>query len=163
MTSAVFGTSTLVAAVFWPRSNARHAWTLVARRQARPCVTRDIEVEYRQTCLEFQRSRFPDRSPLPFLGWIHQEALHCVPAPLGKQRSRDTTAVPGLCPGCADFWPWSTARHVMESQQPCDLPLIIYRRCCLHPSSVNSVSSPHQNSAVSRYALARCRPRAPRR
>ena len=41
------------------------------------------------TCLELQRTCFPDRSPLAFLGWIHQKALHCLPAPLGKQRSRD--------------------------------------------------------------------------
>ena len=67
MTRVVFDTSTVVAAIFWPRSTARRAWTLVARRKVRPCVTPEIEEEYRGTCLEFQRSRFPDRSPLPFL------------------------------------------------------------------------------------------------
>ena len=89
MIRVVFDTSTLVAAIFWPRSTARRAWTTVARRQARPCVTEPIETEYRRTCLEVQHTRFPDRSPLPFLGWIHAKALHCVPAPLGKPRSRD--------------------------------------------------------------------------
>jgi putative PIN family toxin of toxin-antitoxin system len=96
MTLAVFDTSTVVAAIFWPRSTARRAWTLVARRQVRPCVTSGIENEYRETCLEFQQTRFPDRSPLPFLNWIHAKALHCVPAPLGKQRSRDATDDPFL-------------------------------------------------------------------
>ena len=96
MTRAVFDTSTLVAAIFWPRSTARRAWTLVARRKVRPCVTPEIEEEYRRTCLEFQNTRFPDRSPLPFLDWIHHKALHCLPAPLGKQRSRDATDDPFL-------------------------------------------------------------------
>lgn len=96
MIRAVFDTSTVVAAIFWPRSTARRAWTLVARRLVRPCVTSGIEAEYRDTCLELQQTRFPDRSPLPFLGWIHQKALHCVPAPLGKQRSRDATDDPFL-------------------------------------------------------------------
>ncbi len=96
MILAVFDTSTLVAAVFWPRSTARRAWTLAARRKVRPCVTSEIEHEYRETCLEFQQSRFPDRSPLPFLNWIHLKALHCQPAPLGKQRSRDETDDPFL-------------------------------------------------------------------
>ena len=53
-------------------------------------------MEYRRTCLEVQRTRFPDRSPLPFLGWIHAKALHCVPAPLGRQRSRDRADDPFL-------------------------------------------------------------------
>lgn len=96
MIRAVFDTSTVVAAIFWPRSTARRAWTLVARRKVRPCVTSAIEAEYRDTCLEFQQTRFPDRPPSPFLGWIHHKALHCVPAPLGKQRSRDATDDPFL-------------------------------------------------------------------
>ena len=96
MIRAVFDTSTVVAAIFWPRSTARRAWTLVARRQVRPCVTAGIEDEYQITCLDIQRSRFPDRSPLPYLSWIHLKALHCVPGPLGKQRSRDATDDPFL-------------------------------------------------------------------
>ena len=96
MILAVFDISSVVAAIFWPRSTARRAWTLVVRRQVRPCVTTEIEHEYRETCLEFQRTRFPDRSPLPFLNWIHLKALHCIPAPLGKQHSRDATDDPFL-------------------------------------------------------------------
>lgn len=64
MIRAVFDTSTVVAADFWPRSTARHAWTLVARRQVRPRVTAGVEDGYQITCLDIQRSRFPDRSPL---------------------------------------------------------------------------------------------------
>lgn len=96
MTRAVFDTSTVVAAIFWPRSTARRAWTLVARRRVRPCVAPEVENEYRLTCLEFQRERFPDRSPLSFLQWIHHKGLHCVAAPLGKQRSRDASDDPFL-------------------------------------------------------------------
>jgi predicted nucleic acid-binding protein len=96
MIAVVFDTSAVVAAIFWPRSTARRAWTLVARRRVRPCVTAGIEDEYRSTCLDMQRDRFPDRSPRPFLDWIHVKALHCVPAPLGKQRSRDATYDPFL-------------------------------------------------------------------
>jgi uncharacterized protein len=96
MIRVVFDTSTVVAAIFWPRSTARRAWTLVARRKARPCVTAPIEAEYHDTCVELQRTRFPDRSSLPFLGWIRQKALHCVPAPLAKQRSRDPSDDPFL-------------------------------------------------------------------
>ena len=112
MTRAVFDASTLVAAVFWPRSTARHAWTLAARRQVQPCVTPEIEAEYRRTCLEFQRRRFPDRSPLPFLGWIHHKALHCLPAPLGKQRSRDATDDPFLACALA-----AQAKYVVASDR----------------------------------------------
>jgi predicted nucleic acid-binding protein len=86
----------VVAAIFWPRSTARGARTLVARRQVRPCVTAGVEDEYQITCLDIQRSRFPDRSPLPFLNWVQLKALHCVPAPLGKPRSRDATDDPFL-------------------------------------------------------------------
>ena len=91
MIRAVFDTSTVAAAIFWPRSTARRCWTLPARRKVRPCVTAEIEQEYRETCLELQASRFPERSPLPFLNWIHTKALHCVGAQLGKQRSRDAS------------------------------------------------------------------------
>jgi predicted nucleic acid-binding protein len=68
----------------------------VARRQVRACVSSALESEYHETCLELRQTRFPDRSPLPFLGWIHQKALHCLPAPLGKQRSRDPSDDPFL-------------------------------------------------------------------
>jgi len=59
-------------------------------------VTAGIEDEYRATCLDLQRMRFPDRSPLAFLSWIHLKALHCIPAALGKQRSRDAADDPFL-------------------------------------------------------------------
>ncbi len=96
MTRAVFDTSTLVAAIFWPRSTARRAWTLVARRKVRPCITPEIEAEYQRTCHELQHIRFPDRFPMPFLDWIHHKSLHFQPAPLGKARSRDATDDPFL-------------------------------------------------------------------
>jgi putative PIN family toxin of toxin-antitoxin system len=96
MIHAVFDTTTVVSAIFWPRSTARRCWTLIARRKARPCVTAEIEHEYRETCLELQAKLFPERSPLPFLNWIHTKALHCVAAPLGKQRSRDASDDPFL-------------------------------------------------------------------
>ncbi len=63
MIPAVFDTSTVGAAIFWPRSTARRCWTFVVRRKARPGVTDEIEREYRETCLELQALRFPERSP----------------------------------------------------------------------------------------------------
>ena len=126
MIRAVFDTSTVVAAIFWPRSTARRAWTLVARRKVRPCVTSAIEAEYHDTCLEFQHTRFPDRSPLPFLGWIHQEALHCVPAPLGKQRSRDATDDPFLACALAAQAKYIVAsdRDLLSLGKPCGIAII---------------------------------------
>jgi uncharacterized protein len=96
MILAVFDTSTVVSAVFWPRSTARRAWTLVARREVRACVTSQMLAEYHDTCLEIQRADFPERSPTSFLNWIEQKALHCVAVPLGKQRSRDPKDDPFL-------------------------------------------------------------------
>jgi uncharacterized protein len=96
MIRVVFDTNTVVSAIFWPRSTARGAWTFVARRKARPCVTAAIEREYRETCLEIQARRFPERRPLPFLDWINLVALHCLPASVGKRRSRDARDDPFL-------------------------------------------------------------------
>lgn len=112
MTSAVFDTNTVVAAIFWPRSTSRRVWTFVARRGVRACVTEEIENEYRETCREFQKSRFPDRSPAPFLAWIHLKALHCLPAPLGKQRSRDAADDPFLACAIA-----SQAKYIVTSDR----------------------------------------------
>jgi len=112
MIRVVFDTSTVVAAIFWPRSTARRAWTLAARRQVRACVTPGIEEEYRATCLEIQPDRFPDRSPLPFLDWVHLKTLHCVPAPLGKRRSRDATDDPFLACALA-----ATAECIVSSDR----------------------------------------------
>ncbi len=112
MIQAVFDTSTLVAAIFWPRSTARRAWTLVARRKVWACVTVEIEHEYRETCLEIQQTLFPERSPLPFLDWLHAKALHCVPAPLGKQRSRDATDDPFLACALA-----ASAEYIVASDR----------------------------------------------
>ena len=112
MICAVFDTSTVVSAIFWPRSTARRAWTLVARRKVRPYVTSALEAEYHDTCLEFQETHFPERSPLPFLAWIHQKALHCMPAPLGKQRSRDATDDPFLACALA-----AQAKYIVASDR----------------------------------------------
>ena len=68
--------------------------------------------EYHDICLEFQPTCFPDRSPLPFLDWIHQKTLHCVPAPLGKQRSRDATDDPFLAGALA-----AQAKYIVASDR----------------------------------------------
>ena len=89
MIRVVFDTSVVASAIFWPRSTARKALAMMARRKVHACVTDEIEREYLKTCLEIQDLKFPDRAPVSFLNWISHKALHCVPAPLGKQRSRD--------------------------------------------------------------------------
>jgi len=119
MIRAVFDTSVVAAAIFWPRSTARRALTLVARRKIHACVTDAIENEYRDTCLELQRLRFPDRSATPFLQWIHHKALHCVPAPIAKQVSRDAGDDPFIACALA-----AQAKFVVSS----DKDLLVLRK-----------------------------------
>ena len=126
MICAVFDTSTVVAAIFWPRGTARRAWTLVARRKVRHCVTSAIEAEYHDTFLEFQQRCLADRSPLPFLGWIHHKALHCLPAPLGKSRSRDVTDDPFLACALAVQAKYIVAsdRDLLSLRKPFGIPVV---------------------------------------
>ncbi len=112
MIRVVFDTSVVASAIFWPRSTARRALTLVARRKIRPCVTNAIEQEYRDTCLDLQERRFVDLSPNAFLDWLGAKALHCVPAPLGKGRSRDPKDDPFIACALA-----ATARFIVSSDK----------------------------------------------
>lgn len=126
MIHVVFDTSVVASAIFWPRSTARRALTLVARRQVRSCVTEPIEREYRNTCLQLQRSRFPERSPLRFLGWLSSKSLHCLPAPLGKQRSRDPSDDPFLACALAAQAQFvlSSDRDLLSLQKPFGIAIV---------------------------------------
>jgi len=126
MIPVVFDTSTVVAAVFWPRSTARRCWAPVARREARPAITDEIANEYLKTCLEIQVERFPERSPSPFLGWIEAKALHCVPAPLGKRRSRDSSDDPFLACALTTAAPYivSSDRDLLVLGKPFGIAIV---------------------------------------
>jgi uncharacterized protein len=126
MIRAVFDTSTVVAAIFWPKSTARRAWTTVARRKAQPCVTEQIEFEYRETCLAFQQMHFPSRSPEPFLDWISRRAHHCVPTALGKQRSRDAKDDPFIaCALSAEaMYIVSSDRDLLDLEKPFGISIV---------------------------------------
>jgi len=87
--TVVIDTSVFLAAAFW-KGAARRCWALCARRRYPVAVTLEILEEYRRKARELGK-RFPQVNPGPFLSWIENECPRFVPAPLGRQRSRDAT------------------------------------------------------------------------
>lgn len=92
----VADTNVVVSAAFWPRSEDRRCFVLLARRRCRLAVTEAILDEYRAVAVRIGRRECPDRDPAPFLDWIERVALLVEPSPLGKPRSRDVTDDPFL-------------------------------------------------------------------
>lgn len=92
----VVDTNVVVSAAFWPRSEDRRCFVLLARRKCRLAVTAAILDEYRAVAVRIGRRECPDRDPAPFLDWLERVALLVEPAPLGKRRSRDVTDDPFL-------------------------------------------------------------------
>ena len=95
----VVDTNVIVSAAFWPESEDRRCFVILARRKCRLAVTQEILEEYRKVAERVGRREFPGRDPAPFLNWIRRVALEVQPAPLGKQRSRDPSD--DLFLGCA--------------------------------------------------------------
>ncbi|HRT58574.1 MAG TPA: putative toxin-antitoxin system toxin component, PIN family [Candidatus Paceibacterota bacterium] len=89
-------TNVVVSAAFWPRSEDRRCFVLLARRKCRLAVTADLLEEYRTLATRIGRRECPDKDPSPFLDWIERVALLVEPAPLGKRRSRDAKDDPFL-------------------------------------------------------------------
>ena len=85
----VVDTNVVVSAAFWPRSEDRRCFLLLARRRCRLAVSEVILQEYRTLAARIGRPECPDKDPTPFLDWIERVALLVEPSPLGKQRSRD--------------------------------------------------------------------------
>jgi putative PIN family toxin of toxin-antitoxin system len=92
----VVDTNVVVSAVFWPRSEDRRCFVVLARRKCRMAVTEDILREYRSLTARIGRRECPDKDPTPFLDWIGRVALLVEPWPLGKRRSRDAKDDPFL-------------------------------------------------------------------
>jgi putative PIN family toxin of toxin-antitoxin system len=87
--TVVLDTNVVVSAAFWPKSEDRRCFVLLARRKCRLAVTEIILDEYRALVTRIGRRKCPDKNPAPFLDWIERVALLVEPSPLGKQRSRD--------------------------------------------------------------------------
>lgn len=92
----VVDTNVVVSAAFWPKSEDRRCFVLLARRKCRMALTQDILSEYRSLAVRIGRRECPDRDPTPFLDWIERVALLVEPLPLGKRRSRDVKDDPFL-------------------------------------------------------------------
>jgi putative PIN family toxin of toxin-antitoxin system len=98
--NAVFDTSVVVSAIFWHTSTARRCLAGLARRKFKLVVTDEIEREYTTTCAVL-RARKPQQDPAGPLAWILSRSTRVVPAPLGKQRSRDAKDDPFLAAALA--------------------------------------------------------------
>ena len=85
----VVDTNVVVSAAFWPKSEDRRCFVLLARRKCRLAVTEVILEEYRTLVARIGRRECPDRDPTPLLDWIERVALLVEPVPLGRRRSRD--------------------------------------------------------------------------
>ena len=92
----VVDTNVVVSAAFWPKSEDRRCFVLVAQRKCRLAITEVIVDEYRTLAARVGRRECPDKDPTPFLDWIERVALLVEPSPLGKRRSRDAKDDPFL-------------------------------------------------------------------
>ncbi len=92
----VVDTNVVVSAAFWPKSEDRRCFVLLARRKCRLAVTELILDEYRSLVARIGSRECPDKDPAPFLDWIERVALLVEPSPLGKRRSRDIKDDPFL-------------------------------------------------------------------
>lgn len=94
--TVVVDTNVVVSAAFWPKSEDRRCFVLLARRQCRLAITEVILDEYRALVNRIGRRECPDKEPTPFLDWIERVAILVDPSPLGKRRSRDAQDDPFL-------------------------------------------------------------------
>ena len=85
----VVDTNVVVSAAFWPKSEDRRCFVLLARRKCRLAVTEVILNEYHSVAARIGRRECPDKDSTPFLNWIQRVALLVEPPALGKRRSRD--------------------------------------------------------------------------
>jgi len=65
--TVVVDTNVVVSAAFWPRSEDRRCFVLLARRKCRLAVTEAILEEYRVLADLIGRRECPDKDPTPFL------------------------------------------------------------------------------------------------
>jgi predicted nucleic acid-binding protein len=79
----VVDTNVVVSAAFWPKSEDRRCFVLLARRKCRMAVTEVILREYRSLVARIGLRECPDRDPTLFLDWIERVALLVEPAANG--------------------------------------------------------------------------------
>jgi putative PIN family toxin of toxin-antitoxin system len=94
--TVVLDTNVVVSAAFWPGSEDRRCFALLARRRIRVAVTEVILREYHMVAIRIGHRECPGKDAGPFLDWIECGALLVEPAPLGKRRSRDANDDPFL-------------------------------------------------------------------
>jgi len=130
----VLDTYVVVSAAFWPRSDDRRCFVLLARRRYRLAVTELILHEYRSVLDRIGQRECPGRDPAGFLDWIERVALLVEPAPLGKRRSRDSKDDPLLeCAlACRAEYIVSKDRDLLELRKPFGVAVVtpreFYRR-----------------------------------
>jgi putative PIN family toxin of toxin-antitoxin system len=107
----VVDTNVVVSAAFWPRSEDRRCFVVLARRKCRLAVTEAILDEYRAVATRLGRRECPDKDPASFLDWIEQVALLVEPSPLGKRRSRDAKDDPFLACALASRAEFIVTKH----------------------------------------------------
>lgn len=110
MIAVVLDASVVAAACGWSAEPYRCA-VLVARRRVRSFVTEAIVQEWRGTIAHMQTDgvRFR-RDPWPCLEGLIELSHRVVPAPLGKQRSRDASDDPYLACALAAKAPFVISR-----------------------------------------------------
>ena len=92
--NVVLDTNVVVSAIFWP-GEARRCLKLWAKRRFHLALSEEIFEEYCEVAARLER-RVPQVNSKPWLNWIEIKAKVYEPAPLGKQRSRDTEDDPFL-------------------------------------------------------------------
>ena len=111
MTRAVFDSSIIVAGVGW-RGEAHLCLVAMARRRVRVFTSDWILEEVNRVVRDLSDRQELQCDPLPILSWFADRAWLVVPAPTGKQRSRDPQDDPILGTALA-----SEARTIISFDQ----------------------------------------------
>lgn len=128
----VVDTNVLVSAAFWPASDDRQCFVLLARRKCRMAVTEVILDEYRALALRIGQRECPDKDPTPFLDWIERISLLVEPLPLGKRRSRDAKDDPFLACALAVHAQYilTKDKDLLDMGKPFGVEMITPREFC---------------------------------
>jgi uncharacterized protein len=84
----VFDTGVLISAIGW-HGPAHRSLALVARRRCKPVISDEIIAEYDLRIPAVLAKECPTANVRGAMTWMKAKALWVIPAPLGKQRSRD--------------------------------------------------------------------------
>jgi putative PIN family toxin of toxin-antitoxin system len=95
MIRAVFDCNVVMAGLGW-RNEPYLCLVQVARRRVRAFVTNWLVEEYQRVAKRMEAEKLFQQSIWPTLDWFLSTARRVVPAPLGRQRSRDASDDPYL-------------------------------------------------------------------